>query len=279
VDTLHRQKASTLDLNEIGRVEITATAPLFFDSYRVNIDTGSFIFIDPDTNRTVAAGMIRGEVRPTPAPEGLTGDEDAARPVSPGVTWEEWNISLAEREARNGHRAAVVWFTGLSGAGKSTLAKELERRLFERGVQTMSLDGDQLRHGLCGDLSFSPDDRSENIRRAGEAARLFFQQGCVVLCAFVSPYRRDRDRVRRLLPEGRFFEVHVHAPLDVLEERDPKGLYRRQREGEISGLTGVDAPFEAPDAPALAVDTSQRRADELVTEIEGLLRSRGILDP
>src|SRR5690606_26010149 len=205
VDTLHREEAEALGLNEIGRVEITTSQPLFWDPYAKNPATGSFILIDPYTNVTVAAGTIRGEVQEAPGPD-VASPEGAT--VSPGVVWERWNIPREEREAKNGHPAAVLGFTGIPGAGKSTVAKAVERELFEAGCQTMLLDGDQLRHGLCGDLGFSPEDRKENVRRVGEVARLFFEQGAIVLCTFVSPYRADRARVRGLFPEGRFVEVY-----------------------------------------------------------------------
>src|SRR5690606_3840115 len=160
-----------------------------------------------------------------------------------------------ERERRNGHRAAVVWLTGPSGSGKSTIAREVERRLFERGVRTMLLEGDQVRHGLCGDLGFSVEDRTENIRRVGEVARLFFEQGDVVLCTFVSPYRRDRHQARALVPGGRFFEVHVHAPIEELRRRDPKGLYAREARGEVAKLPGSLGLYEEPREPELRIET------------------------
>jgi bifunctional enzyme CysN/CysC len=231
--------------------------------------------VDPYTNVTVAAGMIRGPVQTTDALRPAAAAQPAA--VSPDVVWEGCNVPREEREARNGHGAAVLWFTGLSGAGKTTIAGRVERRLFQAGVQTMLLDGDTLRHGLNGDLGFSPADRAENVRRVGEVARLFFAQGAVVLCTFVSPYREDRARVRALVPEGRFLEVFVDAPLEELRRRDPKGLYARAERGEVAGLTGVSAPYEAPDAPELVLRTDRISVDEAVDQVLSRLRAEGIL--
>ncbi|HEX6373485.1 MAG TPA: sulfate adenylyltransferase subunit CysN [Longimicrobium sp.] len=276
VDTLHREEAAQLGLNDIGRVEVTTSVPLFFDAYQGNRATGSFILVDPYTNVTVAAGMIRGPVQTADELFSAAGPEPAAA-VSPDVVWEGWNVSREEREARNGHGAAVLWFTGLSGAGKTTIAREVERRLFERGVQTMLLDGDTLRHGLNGDLGFSPADRAENIRRVGEVARLFFAQGAVVLCTFVSPYREDRARVRALLPPGRFLEIFVDAPLDELRRRDPKGLYARADRGDVTSLTGVSAPYEAPEDPEMVLRTDQASVEDAVEQIVARLRAEGLL--
>jgi bifunctional enzyme CysN/CysC len=270
VDTLHREETEQLGLNDIGRVQVETAQPLFYDPYRSNRQTGGFILVDPHTNATVGAGMIRGEVRTPPAEPGV-------RPASPDVVWEEWNVPRREREARHGHPPAVVWFTGLSGAGKSTVARLVERRLFERGFSTMYLDGDQVRHGLCGDLGFSAEDRRENIRRVGEVARLFYEHGDVVLCAFVSPYRGDRDRVRKLFPEGSFLEVHVAAGLAELRRRDPKGLYARADAGEIRGLTGVDAPYEVPERPALVVDTESLTPEAAADRVLEVLAEAGIV--
>ena len=275
VDTLHREEAAQLGLNDIGRVEVTTSVPLFFDAYQGNRATGSFILIDPYTNVTVAAGMIRGPVQT--AEELFPPAAEPERAVSPDVVWEGWNVSREEREARNGHGAAVLWFTGLSGAGKTTIAREVERRLFDDGVQTMLLDGDTLRHGLNGDLGFSPADRAENIRRVGEVARLFFAQGAVVLCTFVSPYREDRARVRALIPEGRFIEIFVDAPLDELKRRDPKGLYARAERGEVANLTGVSAPYEAPASAEMVLRTAEQSVDQAVQRIIDRLRSEGLL--
>jgi bifunctional enzyme CysN/CysC len=277
VDTLHREKTRTLGLNEIGRVEISTSKSLFFDSYQVNIQTGSFVLVDPHTNVTVAAGMIRGMVRRLD----LEGEDSpkSDRPVSPNVVWQAWNIPREERELRNVNRAAVLWLTGLSGAGKTTIARELERRLFERGVRTMLLDGDQIRHGLCGDLAFSPRDRVENIRRAGEVAKLFFEHGNLVLCTFVSPYREGRDNVRKLFPEGRFLEIWVHAPLEELRKRDPKGLYRLEAEGRLGDLSGSRGPYEPPEKSEMELDTSSIQVEEAVDRIVDRLVQDGLVPP
>jgi bifunctional enzyme CysN/CysC len=278
VDTLHREPADVLGLNEIGRVEVTTAQPIFYDPYGQNRVTGSFVLVDPFTNVTVAAGMIRGEVRTAESLFGSTATE-AGTPTSPNVTWEEWNIPRARREARNGHRAAVLWFTGLSGSGKSTIARRLEARLFASGCQTMLLDGDQLRHGVNGDLGFSPEDRRENVRRAGEVARLFFEQGSIVLATFVSPYRADRERVRALFPDGGFLEIYAECDVAEAARRDPKGLYRKAARGEITDLTGVAAPYEAPTNPELVAHTQQHDVDQIVAQLLRLLREREILPP
>jgi bifunctional enzyme CysN/CysC len=226
VDTLHRDEVKQFELNDIGRVQITTAQPIFFDRYQLNRETGSFVLIDPHTNNTVAAGMIRGEVK-TVDDLPPQKSEEVLRPVSPDVVWEAWNIDLAVREARSGHKAAVIWFTGLSGSGKSSIARALESRLFEAGAQTMLLDGDQVRHGINGDLGFSPGDRTENIRRVGELAALFFRSGSIVLCTFVSPFQADRARARGLVPRGRFVEVFVDTPLEECERRDANPRVQR----------------------------------------------------
>ncbi len=263
IDTLHRGDSDTLGLNEIGRIELVTAKPMFFDSYRVNSATGSFILMDPHTNVTVGAGMIRGEVK-RGGPVG--------RKVSPGVTWEDWNIPRAQREEEQGHKAQVVWFTGLSGAGKSTIAREVERRLFAAGYRTTLLDGDQLRHGLNGDLGFAPSERAENIRRAGEVAKLFFETGNVVLCTFVSPYAADREVVRGLLPADRFTEVFVTAPLDTIMQRDVKGLYAKEAAGGQVGLTGVSSPYEVPEQAELTLETSTMSIEAAVEAVLEYLR-------
>ena len=256
VDTLHREKTGFLALNEIGRVEVSTSRPLFFDSYRINTATGSFVLVDPQTGVTVAAGMIRGTVNRL---EVLA----TARRISPDVVWEGSNIARKERESKEGHRAALVWFTGMSGAGKTTIARAVERILFERGVRTMLLDGDQVRHGLSGDLGFSARDRSENIRRVGEVAKLFFEQGSAVLCTFVSPFRLDREAVRELFPSSQLLEVYVHAPIEVLQDRDPKRLYSREASGQIA-LSGSESAYEPPERPDIDLDTSSIAVEKAV---------------
>ena len=286
VDTLHREDAGTLALNDIGRVRITTAAPLFFDPYRTNKPTGAFVLIDPYSNATVAAGMIRGAAQSVDEVVGraarLERSADAAaaveaREVSPNVTWEGLNIPREEREQSHGHQATVVWFTGLSGSGKTTIAREVERRLFEAGVRTMLLDGDQLRHGLSGDLGFSPGDRRENIRRVGEVARLFFESGAVTLCTFVSPYQSDRDRVRSLIPDDRFVEVFVDVDVETARQRDPKGLYAKSDAGEIENLTGVSAPYERPSHAEVTLDTGSTSADEAAAKVIEALTKMGVV--
>jgi bifunctional enzyme CysN/CysC len=277
VDTLHRMPADALRLNDIGRVEITTAAPLFIDPYKINRTTGSFILIDPQTNNTVAAGMIRGSCEPVRKPPKDTPAKEAGASRSPDVVWRAWNIPRATREQRNGHGAAVLWLTGLSGAGKSTIARRLESRLFHGGMRTMLLDGDQLRHGLCGDLGFSEGDRQENIRRAGETARLFFEAGHIVICAFISPFARDRQKVRALFPGKRFFEVHVRCDLATCMERDPNGLYKKALAGKIARFTGLDSPYEAPPAPEIVVDTDRLDTDGSVALLMDKLTEAGII--
>ncbi len=274
VDTLHRDQVDTLGLNDIGRVEMTCAQPVFFDPYQLNHATGSFILIDPYSNVTVGAGMIRGEVKTA---DELFGDPTGQPASSPDVVWQDWNVPRTMREQRNRHQAAVIWFTGLSGSGKSTIARQVERVLFEAGCQTMLLDGDQLRHGLSGDLGFSDTDRRENIRRAGELARLFFEQGTIVLCTFLSPFAADRARARRLLPEGRFVEIYVDCDFEECRRRDPKGLYAKAERGEIPNFTGVSSNYEPPAAPELTLRTDRDTVDEAVERVVSYLKSTGVL--
>ncbi len=197
---------------------------------------------------------------------------------SDNVVWHHAVIHRAHRQQQNGHRSAVLWFTGLSGAGKSTLAHAVEERLHAQDCRTYVLDGDNVRHGLCGDLGFSPADRSENIRRIGEMAKLFVDAGTIVLTAFISPFRSDRERVRGLMMPGDFLEIYCRCPVEICEARDTKGLYRRARAGEVPEFTGISSPYEAPAAAELTVDTGSRSLDECVEDVLDLLRSRGIFE-
>lgn len=193
------------------------------------------------------------------------------------VTWHHGEVSREDREALLGHRGACLWLTGLSGSGKSTLARRVERRLVERGVLAYVLDGDNLRHGLNADLGFSAEDREENIRRVGEVARLLVDAGAIVLAAFISPYLRDRARVRALFEAGAFVEVHVATPIEECERRDPKGLYAKARAGEIPAFTGISAPYEPPEHPELRVDTSARDLDACAAEVVEWLWEAGLV--
>jgi adenylylsulfate kinase len=196
---------------------------------------------------------------------------------STNITWHQSTISQHDREQRNGHKSCVLWFTGLSGSGKSTLAHAVEQRLFDLGCQSIVLDGDNIRHGLNKNLGFSPEDRKENIRRIGEVARLFNEAGVIALTAFISPYRADRDAARAIAEDGRFFEVYVKADLAICEERDPKGLYKKARAGEIPQFTGISAPYEEPENPEIQVDTGVQSLDECADAVIQVLRDRGIV--
>lgn len=198
-------------------------------------------------------------------------------PKSKHITWSDALITRADREARHGHKPAVLWFTGLSSSGKSTLARLVERELFQRGCQTYILDGDNIRHGLNRDLGFSPEDREENIRRIGEVAKLLVDAGLIALTAFISPYRRDRDRNRDLLEAGEFIEIYCRCALDECEKRDPKGLYKKARAGQIPEFTGISAPYEEPLNPELVIDTDQAGVEECVEKIVGYLARKGIV--
>ena len=196
---------------------------------------------------------------------------------SENIVWHEQVIKQPDREKKNGHKGFVVWFTGLSGSGKSTLATEVERQLFERECTTYTLDGDNVRHGLNKNLDFSPGGRVENIRRIGEVAKLFADAGVIVCTAFISPYKRDRDSVRQLIDEGRFVEVFINCPLAECEKRDPKGLYKKARKGEITDFTGVSAPYEAPDAPEITVNTALETVKESAGKVVSYLNDEGYL--
>lgn len=193
------------------------------------------------------------------------------------ITWHKGDITKEDREERNGHKGAVIWFTGLSGSGKSTIAAEAEKRLFDIGAHAFVLDGDNVRHGLNKNLGFSPEDREENIRRIGEVAKLFTDAGFLALTAFISPYRKDRDGARALLEKGRFVEVFVKADVETCKERDPKGLYEKAIKGEIKEFTGVSAPYEEPLEPELVLDTTELSVEQSAQRILDYLADVGIL--
>jgi bifunctional enzyme CysN/CysC len=245
VNTLHRdQSATELELNDIGRVGLRLSAPLAFDTYVRNRATGSFVLIDEVTNDTVGAGMILGA---------RANGDGGAPATSPNVTWHAGKVERDERWEVLGQRGAVVWMTGLPSSGKSTIAHALEERLIASGHPAYVLDGDNLRHGLNGDLGFSDEDRTENVRRTAHVARLLADAGVVAVVSLVSPFAADRHKARELVEaeDLPFHEVWVSTPAEECERRDPKGLYKKARAGELPGFTGVDGPYEAPQRPDL----------------------------
>lgn len=203
---------------------------------------------------------------------------DSDKPSSSSnVVWHHATVTRTRRETQNGHRATILWFTGLSGSGKSTLAHAVEEELHQMGCNTFVFDGDNVRHGLCADLGFSAEDRVENIRRVGEMAKLFLEAGVISLTAFISPFRSDRRKVRSLVPHGDFLEIYCDCPLEICEMRDVKGLYKRARAGEIKNFTGISSPYEVPENPELKVATGQLPLNESVARVIGLLRDRGVV--
>jgi len=213
----------------------------------------------------------------TAAPADPTYGELTSRRNSTNIVWHHSTVTRAARAHQRGHRSAILWFTGLSGAGKSTLANAVNSALFEQGLACYVLDGDNVRHGLCSDLGFSDADREENIRRIGEVAKLFLDAGVVVLTAFVSPFRADRQRARELVEPGDFLEIHCAADLAVCERRDAKGLYAKARGGEIKEFTGISSPYVAPETPELRVATGEQSLDDSVAQVMAELQRRGII--
>lgn len=250
INTLDHLAAKTLGLNAIGVVNISTDRPVPFEAYAANPDLGGFILIDRMTNATVAAGMIHFALR-----------------RSQNIHWQAVDINREAHAAQKNQKASVVWFTGLSGSGKSTIANIVERKLHALGKHTFLLDGDNVRHGLNRDLGFTDADRVENIRRVGEVARLMTDAGMIVLTAFISPFRSERRMVRDLMAEGEFIEVFVNTPLEVAEDRDVKGLYRKARSGQLKNFTGIDSPYEAPEAPEITVNTVDLTAEEAAERI------------
>ncbi|WEY89630.1 adenylyl-sulfate kinase [Bacillus subtilis] len=196
---------------------------------------------------------------------------------NPNIIWHPAAISKSDRQSLNGHKSCVLWFTGLSGSGKSVLANAVDEKLYRKGIQSYVLDGDNIRHGLNKDLGFQTGDRIENIRRIGEVAKLFVDSGQMILTAFISPFREDRDMVRALFPKGEFFEIYVKCPLHVCEQRDPKGLYKKARNGEIKHFTGIDSPYEAPLSPVFIIESDQTSISDGADLIINALQNRGII--
>jgi bifunctional enzyme CysN/CysC len=260
VNTLDRHAAKHLDLNEVGYCNLATSAPIAFDAYADNRETGGFILIDRMTNATVAAGMIAHPLR-----------------RASNVHRQSLTVTRQARAAIKPHRPAILWFTGLSGAGKSTIANIVEASLNQRGAHTILLDGDNIRHGLNKDLGFTDVDRVENIRRVGEVARLMTEAGLIALCAFISPFRAERQMARELAEEGEFIEIFVDAPIEACIRRDPKGLYKKALAGQIRNFTGIDQPYEPPEAPEITLRGDQGDpADHAATVIAELVR-RGVI--
>ena len=260
VNTLEKLAAKTFELNEIGVCNLALDRPVPFDPYASNRETGGFILIDRMSCRTVGAGMLHFALR-----------------RAQNIHLQHMDVDKAARAALKGQRPVVLWFTGLSGAGKSTIANLVEKKLHAMGRHSYLLDGDNMRHGLNKDLGFTEVDRVENIRRVAEVARLMVDAGLIVLTAFISPFRSERDMARRMLAEGEFIEVHVDTPLEVAEQRDVKGLYRKARRGELENFTGIDSPYEVPVNPELRVNTVDCSADAAADLVVAHLRDRGLI--
>ncbi|VVP72218.1 Bifunctional enzyme CysN/CysC [Pseudomonas fluorescens] len=260
VNTMEHLAARELSLNEIGVCNLFTSQPIAFDAYKNNRETGSFILIDRLTNATVGAGLIEFSLR-----------------RSQNIHMQHVDVNKQARAEQMGQQPVLLWFTGLSGAGKSAIANLLETRLYARGRHTYLLDGDNVRHGLNRDLGFTDADRVENIRRVAEVSKLFVDAGLIVLTAFISPFRSEREMARGLLQEGEFIEIFVDTPLAVAEERDPKGLYKKVRRGELKNFTGIDSPYEVPGQPDIHIQTSKLTPEGAVDRIIEVLIERGVI--
>jgi bifunctional enzyme CysN/CysC len=260
INTLDKASGHALGLNEIGFCNISTNQPIAFDPYRNIRESGAFILIDRFTNQTVGAGMIEFSLM-----------------RATNVHRQAMDVSKSSRSLLKGHRPAILWFTGLSGAGKSTIANLVERRLADMGAHTYALDGDNIRQGLNKDLGFTDEDRIENIRRIGEVSKLFVDAGLIVTASFISPFRAERDMIRSLVEKSEFFEIFVDAPLELAEKRDPKGLYKKARAGQIRNFTGIDSPYEPPLRPDLRLDTSSATPEALAELVLDHLRKSGII--
>ena len=260
IETLHREPAHTLALNEIGICDIATAVPLALDNFTEIPQTGCFILIDRYSNATVAAGTI-----------------DFALRRGMNIRLQALTVAKHNRAALKAQRPCVLWFTGLSGAGKSTIANIVEAKLAERKRHTYMLDGDNVRHGLNKDIGFTDADRVENIRRVGEVAKLFVDAGLIVLCSFISPFRAERAAIRQILEPGEFIEIFVSTPLALCEARDPKGLYAKARSGALPSFTGIDSPYEPPEHADLVLDTASAGPEDLANRVVDLLVTRGMI--
>jgi bifunctional enzyme CysN/CysC len=260
VNTLSDVPAKTLELNQIGVTTISLDQAITFDPYDANRNLGGFILIDRMSNDTVGLGLI-----------------DFALRRASNIHWQAMDVDRDALAEQKGQRPAVLWFTGLSGSGKSTIANALQKRLFALGKHSFSLDGDNVRHGLNRDLGFTDADRVENIRRVANVAKLMSDAGLITLVSFISPFRAERQMARNMMADGEFIEIHVDTPLDVAEQRDVKGLYKKARSGEIQNFTGISSPYEAPETPELRIDTVDRSPDDAAEEILDYLRENGFL--
>ena len=260
VNTLGRLAGPTLGMNEIGVCNVHLDRDVAFDPYEVNHDTGGFIVIDRLSNETVGAGMLHFALR-----------------RAQNVHWQAMEVNKSARAALKDQRACVLWYTGLSGAGKSTIANLVDKKLHSMKRHTYLLDGDNVRHGLNKDLGFTDVDRVENIRRIGEVAKLMVDAGLIVSTAFISPFRAERMMARALVGEGEFIEIFIDAPIAVAEQRDPKGLYKKARRGDLKNFTGIDSPYEGPENPELRIDTTTASPEEAAVAIVAFLQARGVL--
>ena len=261
VNTLQKLPAKTLQLNEIGNCTLAVDRPIAFDSYNENRQTGSFILIDRMTNNTVGMGMINFPLR-----------------RAANIHWQNLDINKAANAEQKGQSPAVLWFTGLSGSGKSTIANEVQRRLFASGRHSFILDGDNVRHGLNRDLGFTDADRVENIRRVAEVSKLMVDAGLITLVSSISPFRAERELARNLMEEGAFIEIFVNTPLSVAESRDPKGLYKKARAGNLRNFTGIDSPYEAPENPEIEINTDDMSLEDAAERVINGLIERGIIE-
>lgn len=252
-----RERELFVGRNEVAELTLKTRRPVAFDAHSEIVPTGRFVIVDGF--EVSGGGIIAEDSYPRRTPDSFQRSDN--------IFWSQGKVTAAQRARRNGHPGCIVWLTGLSGSGKSSIAAELERELFNLGKHSYVLDGDNIRHGLCSDLAFSPQDRRENIRRVGEVAKLFVDAGIICITAFISPYREDRGLIRGMVLDGQFIETYVNAPLEICEQRDPKGLYAKARAREIKEFTGISAPYEAPERPELELRTDEITVSEAVAKI------------